>query len=107
MAIYHDEEFKPADMDVEIAIPVTDSITATLPLTEGQQITARDLPPIPTAACIIHSGDYDNFEETYAVLGGWIVNNGYQIAGPPREVYLVPAGEAAGVTEIQFPVVKA
>lgn len=108
IAIYYDEEFEPTDMDVEIAVPVAASVNAILPLGEGRQATVRDLPAVPLAACIIHSGSYDKFEETYAILGQWIVSNGYQIAGAPREIYLTTADDPAGaITEIQFPVEKA
>jgi DNA-binding transcriptional MerR regulator len=108
IAIYYDEEFEPTDMDVEIAVPVAASVNAILPLGEGRQATVRDLPAVPLAACIIHSGSYDKFEETYAILGQWIVSNGYQIAVAPREIYLTTADDPAGaITEIQFPVEKA
>lgn len=77
----------------------------TLALGDGRPATKRELPAVPQAACIIHVGDYDKFEETYAVIGQWIASSGYTIAGPSREIYLAPPGDNA-MTEIQFPVIK-
>jgi DNA-binding transcriptional MerR regulator len=108
IALYHDEEFTLINMDTEIAIPVAESVNAILPLGDGRQLAATDLPAIPIAACVIHAASYDLFEETYAALGQWIADNGYQIAGPSREIYLVDAGEPSGpITEIQWAVEKA
>ena len=56
----------------------------------------------------VDAGSYDNFEETYAVLGQWIADNGYRVAGPSREIYLTNSDSPSGpVTEIQWPVEKA
>ena len=108
LAIFYDEEFKPADLDVEIAIPVGPQVKDTVPLDAGRQLTVKTLPGIDNAACIIHTGSYDNLTTTYTTLAGWIEANGYRIAGPSREVYLTAPDDPAGhLTEIQYPVVKA
>jgi DNA-binding transcriptional MerR regulator len=108
IALFHDEEFNPINLDCEIAIPVAESVNASLPLANGRELTPRDLPMIPTAACVIHPHGYDAFEETYALLGQWIADNGYRVAGASREVYLTKADHASGaITEIQWPVEKA
>ena len=107
IAIFHDEEFKPSDMDVELAIPVAESVNAILLLADGRQLTAYDLPAIPLAACVIHAASYDLFEETYALLGQWIADNGYRVVGPSREIYLTRSDNPSGpITEIQWPVEK-
>jgi effector-binding domain-containing protein len=53
---------------------------------------------------------YESFNKSYQLLLGWIVRNGYQPAGPNREVYLVGPGQntdpTAYMTEIQLPVTK-
>jgi len=95
-------------MDVEIAIPVAGVVNTSLSLGAGREIVARDLPLIPTAACIIHARSFDEFEETYAVIGQWIADNGYRVAGASREVYLTKSDHVSGpITEIQWPVEKA
>jgi effector-binding domain-containing protein len=95
-------------LDVEIAIPVGPQVKEAIPLDGGRQLTTRTLPAIDSAACIIHTGSYDNLTTTYTALARWIEANGYRIAGPSREVYLTAPDDPAGhLTEIQYPVVKA
>ena len=68
----------------------------------------RDLPPVESAACVIHVGSYDGLSATYQALGKWIEANGYRMAGPSREIYLKPAGkDNEPIVEIQWPVEKA
>lgn len=106
--IFHDMEFKPADLDVEIVFPVKGPASQSIELESGGRLIRNKLAGIEAAACILHLGPYDDFPQTYAMLGRWIEANGYHIAGPVREVYLRPPGEEEGaITEIQFPVEKA
>ena len=107
MTIYHDPEFKPADLDIEFVFPVGDSVTDSVPLSGDRQLTPKDLPVIETAATTIHKGDYATLDQSYGMIASWIEANGYKVAGPPREVYLTAPGDAAGqLTEIQFPIEK-
>jgi DNA-binding transcriptional MerR regulator len=107
-ALFHDLEFKPADLDVEIVIPVAAPVKVELPLEGGRALKPVDLPALPQAACIIHTGDYADVEPTYAALSKWVGASGYRLAGPIREVYLTAPGDPAGtLTEIQYPVAKA
>jgi effector-binding domain-containing protein len=102
MMIYHDTEFREADLDVEVAIPVGG------PLREGERVKARELPAVPTMACVIHEGGYETIGGTYGQAMAWIEANGHQIAGALREIYL--RGPESGddssryLTEIQLPV---
>ena len=107
-AIYHDEEFKLTDMDVEVVIPVAAAITRDLPLPNGRVLSVRDLPAVQSAASVIHIGSYDGLSATYQVLGKWIDANGYRIAGASREIYLKAADKDGDpIVEIQWPVEKA
>jgi AraC family transcriptional regulator len=57
-----------------------------------------------------HHGPYETVGETYGVLGSWIAENGYEIAGPVEEVYITDPMEVKPeelTTEIRFPVKKA
>ncbi len=106
-ALFHDPEFKLADMDVEVVLPVAASVRVDVPLGDGRHLKAIDLPAIPQAACIIHTGDYSEVEPSYAALSKWIGESGYKLAGPIREVYLTAPGDPAGIlTEIQYPVAR-
>lgn len=107
MSIYYDEEFQPTNLDAAIALPVDASVQAEVALSGGRALVAKTLPAVATAACIVHHDSYDTFEQSYAALAAWIEANGYQVAGPPREIYLSPPEEGKlPVTEIQFPVQK-
>jgi DNA-binding transcriptional MerR regulator len=105
--IFHDTEFKPENLDVEIAIPVSAAVRKDVPLDGGRKLTAHKLAGIEAAACLLHAGDFESIAQSYEALGKWIEANGYQIAGPPREVYLrAPDQEGGALTEIQWPVSK-
>jgi AraC family transcriptional regulator len=57
----------------------------------------------------IHKGPYDQVAPVYAAIMQYAFKNGYEIAGPPMELYLndpMEAGESETLTEIQQPVTK-
>lgn len=106
--IFYDADLTETDMDIETVIPVDSSVHATLNLDGGRLVVAHTLPGLESAACVVHQGSYDDFEQPYAALGRWIEANGYVIAGPPREIYLAAPEEGKEpITEIQYPVAKA
>jgi len=103
--LYHDEDFKERDWDLEVCETITDT------LTESRRVKVHAL-PAATLACTIHHGPFVTIGEAYNALGKWIETNGYRIVGPCREVYLEIAKNGSQtdpdtVTEIQFPVEKA
>ncbi len=104
MGLCHDTEYKEADVDMEVAMPVDPSAVG------SGRINVYELPRIETAACLVHKGDYHLLPESYEALMNWIGANGYQIAGTDRQIYLRTFGDVADssdcLTEIQFPVVK-
>lgn len=60
-------------------------------------------------AATMHKGPYDRVGATYGALAGWVMENGYEIAGPSEEVYLSDPGKTAPeeiLTEVRFPVRK-
>lgn len=103
--LYHDEEYKEHDWDLEVCEPITDE------LTESRRVKVQTL-PAASMACTIHNGPFTTLREAYNAIGKWIDASGYRITGPCREVYLRPAKNGSQtdpetVTEIQFPVEKA
>lgn len=103
--LYHDEEFKERDWDLEVCEPIVDE------LTESRRVKVQTL-PAASMACTIHNGPFATLREAYNAIGKWIDASGYRITGPCREVYLRPAKNGSQtdpetVTEIQFPVEKA
>jgi DNA-binding transcriptional MerR regulator len=109
-ALYHDDEFKEKDWDIEACEPV-EAVVA-----EAGRVKVRTLPAVATMACTVHTGPFVTIGQAYEAIGKWITANGYRIVGPSREVYLHVAEQGQGtvsqtdpqtVTEIQFPVEKA
>ena len=105
VALWHDHEFREKDVDAEAGFYLKQDVTA-----QGG-VTVHDLPET-TAACTVHNGAYRRLQEAYDSLLKWVAENGYQVAGPIRELYLhctkpVRQDDESYVTEIQVPVQKA
>jgi DNA-binding transcriptional MerR regulator len=115
LAIYHDREYRERDLDVEVAIPLKARIPS------AGHIQVRELPGCASMACLVHTGSYDTISTASSALLAWSEANGYQIAGPSREVYLRFSADGLGivlptaylaydsadwVTELQLPVAK-
>ena len=102
-ALYYGHDFDPEDFEMELCVPVNR-------LLEGQgDIVAREVSG-GLAAVTIHKGPYGEIEPVYGELDAWIKENGYQNAGPAREVYLndpSQVSEADLLTEVSFPIAKA
>lgn len=102
--LYHDDEYKERDWDLEVCEPITDAVA------ESPRVKVRTL-PAASVACAIHNGPFVTINEAYAAIGKWIDASGYRIVGPSREHYLRMAKNGSQtdpdtVTEIQFPVEK-
>ena len=98
--LYHDPEFKEEDIDVEVAVPVSEPVEASGRIVGGTL-------PAGSIACTLHLGPYEGIGGAYRAVTAWIEEHGREFAGPPREVYLVGVGQAepaAYRTEIQFPI---
>lgn len=103
--LYHDDEYKERDWDLEVCEPIEAE------LSESKHIKVKTLPAVPTLASTIHNGPFVTIGEAYNAIGKWITDNGYRIIGPCREVYLRATedgnqNDPNTVTEIQFPVEK-
>jgi effector-binding domain-containing protein len=104
--LYHDDEFKERDWDLEVCEPIDTEPGGT------QRVKVWSLPAAEALACTIHHGPFVTIGEAYNAIGKWITDNGYRIVGPCREIYLEPSNNGSQtdpntVTEIQFPVEKA
>lgn len=96
MTLYHELEYDPDGMDMEVLVPVA---------AEGEQAL-----PAVTVAAATHVGPYEQIGDTYEPFFAWLSEQGYQIAGPLREIYLIgpDSGKptAEYVTEVQAPIVR-
>lgn len=98
MTIYHSSEYDPAGNDTEFAIPVKEYVKGTRNLQGG--LCARS----------VLKGPYPELTSVYARLKEWVDNEGYDLTGPPYEIYLTDPQETRvpedTVTEVYFPVKK-
>ncbi|UCG69061.1 MAG: GyrI-like domain-containing protein [Thermoplasmata archaeon] len=82
LGILHDDPQKipPQDCRSEICIPIVGDAES-----EGD-IKIKELPSMEVAV-IKHKGSSKEYPETYKKLNEWIIENGYEWAGPTMEVY--------------------
>lgn len=104
VSVYHDPEFSPESIDVELIYPVASAAKGALATPGGRTLGPRAVPG-GEAAVIVHVGPYDTLGEAYQALADWVGEHGYRPSGPPQEVYLTSPAEAGPpVTEIRMPV---
>jgi DNA-binding transcriptional MerR regulator len=103
-SVYHDPEFKPDHIDVEIAYPVPPG-TREAPQTPGGRTFSHRIVPGGRMAVTVHQGPYDTIDQAYAALGVWLEENNLKMSGPPQEAYLTAPDDPGGpVSEIRIPV---
>jgi effector-binding domain-containing protein len=75
-------------------------------LPSGSKLDVRELEAVPTMATLVRTGPAWTSHTAFGAIGAWIEANGFQLAGPCREVFLDAPFEGASqpVIEIQFPV---
>jgi len=102
--IYHDNEYKESDIDVEICESVVDFCK------NEDGLTYKRVEKVENAACIYHKGGYESLGETYSELITWIKENNYIMNGHSRESYIDGIWNKENsedwLTEIQIPVKK-
>jgi effector-binding domain-containing protein/DNA-binding transcriptional MerR regulator len=99
MSIYHDEEYKETDADIEVALPVSGRISV-----EGPKIEIKTLPTIRVVSAV-YRGPYQGVEAGYNRVISFSKEKNLEPFGPSRELYLnnpaeVPEDEL--MTEIQI-----
>jgi DNA-binding transcriptional MerR regulator len=104
-------DFEDENLDLEIGYALGRDIRKAVPLSPQLTLTTRELPAIPTLATVVRSGPAPELHLAFGALGTWMEANGYNVAGPCREVFLEPPFQTPGsdhvTVEIQFPVSKA
>jgi effector-binding domain-containing protein len=100
MAIYHDQEYKEKDADIEVAIPITGRIE----VDAGAEV--KSLAGAKVLA-VVHKGSYETLHLTYKEIFDYMMKSGLEFAGPCREIYLndpakTPVEEL--MVEIQVPI---
>ena len=101
-AVFHDSEFKEADVDIEIQKTVKGHYEDT------EHVKFRREPAV-TVASAIHNGSYLTLDDAMRAVAQWVGDNGYEFAGPAFNIYHVSPYETDDpdkfVTEICYPVV--
>ncbi len=103
--IDHDEEHTDADHDLEVCYQIKEQSAVEPPA------LVRQLPGVESMASLVHHGSFETLPQSYQQMLTWLDENGYQIYGPGREIYLstgenVRQDDPSYVTEIQFPVTR-
>lgn len=66
------------------------------------------LDAVKEMATVVHKGPFETLNLAYSAISKWIEDNGYEIVGAPRELYLkgewLTNDPNEYITEIQFPV---
>ena len=104
MTIYHDNEYKEKDADMECAIPIAGKVAAR---DEGLKIHTL---PGGTFLSLVYKGPHASLHGAWSRVFAYVEEKQFRIAGPGREVYyndpaLVPETEL--LTELQLPVERA
>lgn len=103
-SIYHDEEFRDQDVDVEVAVPLAAPVEAPPPY------SCHTLPAIPLAATVEFAGPYDGYAAATQALATWVEENGYRMTGPIRGKAIASPADVHSPadyrTQLQVPVQK-
>jgi len=101
VAVFHDEDYKESDCDVEVQFDVA------APFAGSGDVRCVEIPEQEVAVGILN-GPYDGIGAVMEAVGHWVPENGYRFAGPMYNIYLVSPHEdpepSHWVTEVCVPV---
>jgi len=90
----------------ELRSPVAGDTAASALNEQGLGVKKLDSVQVATT---MHKGPFDTVAQTYEAMVNWINENGYEIVGPPDEVYITNPQDTPpdkSLTEVRFPVRK-
>lgn len=95
---YYDQEFNHESSDVEVFIGIKEKDKADVVMEPCQ------------CAMTVHHGGYSTLSEAYGAIVPWIIENGWEIADAPFELYIKTQFDSLSPedweTEIYFPIRK-
>jgi len=101
VAVFHDEDYKESDCDVEVQFDVA------APFAGSGDVRCVEIPEQEVAVGILN-GPYDGIGAVMEAVGHWLPENGYRFAGPMYNIYLVSPHEdpepSHWVTEVCVPI---
>jgi effector-binding domain-containing protein len=101
MTIYHDNEYREQDADLEVALPVAGRVEI-----EDPALELRTLPAARVVS-VLYTGPYEGISSAHEAVFGAVRALGLEWNGPARELYLNDpntVGEQELMTEVQYPV---
>lgn len=103
LAIFHDEEYKERDVDVEVQKTVKGNYKNT------EHVIFKREPSVQIASAT-YTGSYESMTAVNECVASWVTNNGYQFDGPAFNIYHISPHETKNpdefVTEVCYPVQK-
>ena len=99
--LWHSSSDVYENEDVEALVPIDRMLKGI------DHVKVYQLPSTQVAA-VVHQGNFEDFQQGHAAILEWIDANGYQIAGPYREIYIKHDRDelSDSTTEVQFQVEK-
>jgi predicted transcriptional regulator YdeE/DNA-binding transcriptional MerR regulator len=108
LLIYHHEEFREDDLDVEVGTIIRESASNTESGPAYSDIKLHTLPSVNHLASTLHTQPSQALSHTYAILTWWTQVNGFRPIGPWRELtYEQESPNKERMIEVQRPVMKA
>lgn len=108
LLIYHHDEFREEDLDVEVGTIIRESRSNTEQAPSEGEINLYTLRGVNQLATALHMQPVGNLPTTYAVLSKWTQVNGFRPIGHWRELmYEEGSSTKERVIEVQRPVMKA
>ncbi len=101
MTIYHDNEYREQDADLEVALPVAGRVEI-----EDPALEIRTLPATRVVS-VLYTGPYEGISSAHEAVFGAVRALGLEWTGPAREIYLNDPNrvrEEGLMTEVQYPV---
>ncbi len=108
LLIYHHDEFREEDLDMEVGTIIREIATNTESGPVYGDIKHHTLPGVNHLASTLHTQPSQALGQTYAILTWWTQANGFQPIGPWRELtYEQESPNRERMIEVQRPVMKA
>lgn len=111
LVLYHAEEYRETDLDVEAAVAIHPKYISQPPA--SPTLTFRELPAHDLVASLIYEGPLREVVPAVLALLSWVGRNNHVPCGPFRELHLsgpahieTAVDDAAMVTELQVPIAK-
>lgn len=103
IAVFHDEEYKESDVDIEVQMTVKGEYADT------EHVRFKTEPPVLIASAT-YQGSYEQMPAVNEAVAAWIRDNGYALSGAAFNIYHVSPNETQNaedyVTEVCYPVKK-